>query len=60
MSVAVRLAGFVLLIGVLFLVAYLVGAHIGPVSAVHGKGGGSGMTMSTVFAPSAPGAGAAR
>jgi len=60
MSVAVRLAGFVVLIAVIFLVAFLVGSRVGPVSPVHGKnGGGSGMPMSTVFAPRGAGAGAA-
>lgn len=61
MPVAARLAGFVVLIGVIFLVAFLVGSRIGPVSPVHGKGGGGGMRMSVVFAPhDAASTGAAR
>jgi hypothetical protein len=60
MSVAVRLGGFVVLVAVVFLLAFLVGSWVGPVSPVHGGGAGSGMRMSTLFAGSAPGAGAAR
>lgn len=58
MPVAVRLGLFVLLIAVVFLVAYLVGAWVGPVGAVHGTGGGGGMRMSEVFAQAVPKAGA--
>lgn len=60
-TVVVRLGGFVLLIAVIFAIAYFVGVRIGPVSPVHGHGGGSGpgggggMTMSTIFARSAAG-----
>ena len=58
-TVAVRLGGFVLLIAVTLAIAYFVGVRIGPVSPVHGHGGGSGpgggMTMSTIFARSAAG-----
>lgn len=64
-AVAARLGGFVLLMGVIFLIAYFVGVRIGPVSPVHGHGGagnggggngggGGGMTMSTIFVSSAP------
>ena len=60
-AVALRLGGFVLLIAVIFSVAYLVGVRIGPVSPARGHGhggsgggGGGGMTMSTIFARSAP------
>lgn len=60
MSVTVRLGGFILLIGVIFLVALLVGARIGPVTPVHGNGGGSGMNMSVVYSGSARGAGVGR
>jgi hypothetical protein len=72
-AVAARLSGFVLLIAVIFAIAYFVGVRIGPVSLVHGHGGGGGpsgsgggggggMTMSTIFARSAAalGSGAAR
>lgn len=54
-TIAVRLGGFLLLIAVIFLIAYLLGAHIGPVSPVHGRGGAGGMTMSTVLSGTAPG-----
>ena len=65
-AVALRLGGFVLLIAVIFSVAYLVGVRIGPVSPARGHGhggsgggGGGGMTMSTIFARSAAAAAAA-
>jgi len=48
-SVAKRLGGFVLLVAVIFLVAFFVGT----VTPVHGKGGGPGMRMS-VLLPHAP------
>lgn len=47
-SVAKRLGGFVLLIAVIFLIAFLVGSRVGPVTPVHGKGGGPGMRMSVL------------
>jgi hypothetical protein len=60
-AAAARLGGFVLLIAVIFLIAYLVGLRVGPVSPVHRHGGGGGgMTMSTLFSGTAPGSGVAR
>lgn len=56
-AAAARLGGFVLLLTVIFVIAYFVGVRIGPVSPVHGHGGGNGgggMTMSTIFVRSAP------
>jgi hypothetical protein len=53
MSVAVRLGGFVLLVVVVFLVAFAVGSWLGPVSPLHGGSGGgpgsSGMHMGAVL-----------
>lgn len=62
MSVTKRLGGFVLLIAVIFLVAFFVGTRVGPVTPVHGKGGSPGMRMSVLFprVGLAPGSGAAR
>jgi hypothetical protein len=39
MSPAARLCGFVLLMGVLFAVAYAAGARLGPVTTVHAPPG---------------------
>jgi hypothetical protein len=60
-GIATRLGGFLLLVVVVFLIAFAVGAHVGPVGFFHGKSGGGGrMTMSTTFTDPAPGSGAAR
>jgi hypothetical protein len=46
MSVPVRLVGFLLLIGVVFLAAFAIGSWVGPVAHTHsGTGGGSGGGM---------------
>jgi hypothetical protein len=56
-SVAKRLGGFVLLVAVIFLVAFFVGTRVGPVTPVHGKGGGPGMRMSVLLPHALPGQG---
>ena len=47
-SVPVRLAGFLLLITVVFLAAFAIGSWIGPVSHAEHGGSGGGMHMGAV------------
>jgi hypothetical protein len=47
MSVPVRLVGFLLLVGVVFLAAFAIGSWVGPVAHKHG-GSGGGMHMGAV------------